>query len=887
MTLGTADSGLPAITFVLGMHRSGSSALARVLNLAGLRISGQLMAANQDNPSGYWEPQRVVRFNDDLLKHLGRHWADPKPLPPDWVAQCEATPLSSRIVALMHEEAAQASGQGSRMIIKDPRLSRLMPLWKAVLSSQGMEATCLITCRSPIDVHRSLHARDRVTRDHALELWLAYMLDAEASTRGWARRVVHYDQLMSDWRHTLEGVVPLIGGPDAIDLDRRGPAIEAFLDAGLRHHSAKPHEFPAGDGLLQILHEAHALFLAADGLQRVQEFDELGRRLAQSWARRSPGPAGSGVERQMPGWHAEQSWDAMAQGDFVGALKSLDSAILMAPDVPRFHHLRGNALGRLGRRDAAEAAHRRAVALDPTVPRFHRAWCDALGAAGQFVEAADALDAHARRWPAAVPPFQHGQWLARAERFEDAVAAYRRALTADGSPAPVHRALSHALTYLGRTDEALDALSSAMARDPAAADLHDTTADLQAGAGRWQQARAAYDRALSLRRGALGLDPGRPGDEPLPPKGPGPKADLLGLAARLGARHWAADLCRQLRLYPPSEVDSAHAWPLGPLVQRRPLVPVVEPDIDRDAARPLLSVMIPVYGVAREAWLHRCLDSVLAQDRDPPSAEIVVVDDASDDRVAQSICRDRGGRVRYLRNDRNLGLVGNHNRCISMARGQFVHILHQDDFVEPGFYDALLGPMLSDERLVAGFTHSRFVDADGNLLSKVDPPRPQRGPLQDWPIRLSLELRIQFPSIIVRRSAYLHAGGFLPSRRFSFDWDLWNRVAASGPVWFEPRPLAYYRMHESSATYTFSPKDRVVDAMQTVAAMIQLLPGDQQAATAEMGMYKFFRRYWGLATQAPFAETDPERSALVDFLLSGWTDETEQRRLRSLIAALA
>jgi O-antigen biosynthesis protein len=61
------------LTFVLGMHRSGSSALARVLNLAGLRISSQLLPANQDNPSGYWEPRRVVNFNTALLEVFDRH----------------------------------------------------------------------------------------------------------------------------------------------------------------------------------------------------------------------------------------------------------------------------------------------------------------------------------------------------------------------------------------------------------------------------------------------------------------------------------------------------------------------------------------------------------------------------------------------------------------------------------------------------------------------------------------------------------------------------------------------------------------------------------------------------------------------------------------------
>jgi len=147
---------------------------------------------------------------------------------------------------------------------------------------------------------------------------------------------------------------------------------------------------------------------------------------------------------------------------------------------------------------------------------------------------------------------------------------------------------------------------------------------------------------------------------------------------------------------------------------------------------------------------------------------------------------------------------------------------------------------------------------------------------------LSLELRIQFPSIIVRRSSYQKVGGFYPGRKFSFDWDLWNRIAALGPVWYDPRPLAQYRVHESSASYGFTMKDRVVDLMQTVASMVQLLPGHLHQSTAEMGIYKFFQRYWGLVTEVPFQDIPPEQSELVDFLLSGWTTDQEREQLLKL-----
>lgn len=64
---------------ILGMHRSGTSALARVLNLAGLHLPSDLLEPNQDNPLGYWEPKNIVKINNQLLQQFDRHWADPKP----------------------------------------------------------------------------------------------------------------------------------------------------------------------------------------------------------------------------------------------------------------------------------------------------------------------------------------------------------------------------------------------------------------------------------------------------------------------------------------------------------------------------------------------------------------------------------------------------------------------------------------------------------------------------------------------------------------------------------------------------------------------------------------------------------------------------------------
>jgi GT2 family glycosyltransferase/tetratricopeptide (TPR) repeat protein len=870
-------TGVPLhFSFVLGMHRSGSSALARVLNLAGLRISSQLLPPNQDNPSGYWEPQRVVRFNDALLAESDRHWADPKPMPPGWATRELPGHGFAEAADLLRSEAAQATGPGSGMVVKDPRLSRLMPFWREALAHHDMTVHCLIVCRHPLDVAQSLYARDRVPLDQALALWLAYMLEAEAGTREMNRVLVHYEDLLADWAMTLETI-----GRNNADMDVA--AINGFLDEGLRHHNASAAWFLSDDPLHCQVQAAYEAFRAEDALERTQTFERINDERIRYWESRSPGPEGSGITKDMPAWYAEQSWKYVAVGDYAKVLAELDIAISLAPDVARFSHLRGNALGQLGRLSEAVDAHRQAIKLAPAVPRFHRALCDCLERAGRFEEAAEALGMLAALSPDGPTHHQHGLWLARIGCHAEAAAAQQEAIALDATRPSYHSALADALTHLNQRDAACEALSRAIDFQPADAWLLDRLGDLEAGADRWPLAVEAYEKAVQLRCQMLGFR----GDAPQPePKLTDAKGHLLGLLSRLTARHWADDLTHRLAQAAPVPIDSAQAWPQGGLVQHRPRVPLPEGANRIEGCGPLLSVMIPVYHVARAPWLRRCLESVLQQDRGPDWAEIVVVDDASPDDAAERICNGFDGRVRYLRNPCNLGLIGNHNHCLAIARGTFVHILHQDDFVEPGFYDALLAPLERDERLVAGFSHNRFIDGDDRVHATIDPPRPPRGVLHNWHVRLSLELRIQFPSIIVRRSAYHQVGGFFPARRFSFDWDLWNRVAHAGPVWYEPRPLAMYRIHPSSATYTFSLVDRVVDAMQTVAAMVQVLPVQHCRSTAEMGMYKFLRRYWGLATDVPEADRDPERAALMALLLQGWASEGEARRVCDLLRAM-
>jgi glycosyltransferase involved in cell wall biosynthesis len=222
------------------------------------------------------------------------------------------------------------------------------------------------------------------------------------------------------------------------------------------------------------------------------------------------------------------------------------------------------------------------------------------------------------------------------------------------------------------------------------------------------------------------------------------------------------------------------------------------PPVPAEVARPLWSVMIPTFN--NSGHLRAALLSVLAQDAGPEKMQIEVVDDASVDDPASVVEEIGRGRVSYYRQTRNVGHIANFHSCLLRSTGRIVHLLHCDDAVLPGFYRKLQVAFESAPGLGAAFCRQIFVDEQGVPLSTAPLEQEKAGIMSEAACRLAREQRIMTPSIAVRRSVYERLGGFDRRLRCSEDWEMWVRIAASYPVWYEPEPLALYRIHQNSNT---------------------------------------------------------------------------------------
>lgn len=277
--------------FLAGMHRSGTSFLARRLQDAGLAFPGDLLPPTDDNPEGYWEARDVVRLNNAMLSGIGQDWRSLAPITGDmlealWQAHgAEATGILQGLGAL---------ARGRDMAIKDPRLCRLLPVWVRAAAGARLSPRLLATTRPAGDVALSLFRRSRDARfapaaidtpARSVFLWLRYMLDLEYHSRGLPRRFIPFAELPA--LRGLPGLSP--GGPGTLP----GDAAAAGTDwIGLSGSVAALLASGAASASATLLDEARARLDAAGA-----EHDTLpsgGRRdgfIARALACR---PAGQG-----------------------------------------------------------------------------------------------------------------------------------------------------------------------------------------------------------------------------------------------------------------------------------------------------------------------------------------------------------------------------------------------------------------------------------------------------------------------------------------------------------------------------------------------------------------------------------------------------------------
>lgn len=236
---------------VLGMHRSGTSAMTGAIVRLGAAAPRGFMGGDAGNERGYFESVPFMHFHDGLLSFAGSHWHDWRRFDPQRLA---VIPADSRAEArrLLDEEF----GEAPLFALKDPRVCRFIPFWLSVLREAKIAPHAVIPFRSPFEVAESLRARNGFPIENGLLLWLRHVLDAERETRGLPRGFADMDDLLADWRACLTRIGRDIGVAWPKLDDEAAAGIESFLSRDLKHHNLEIAEQDVAPAWIARAYEA-------------------------------------------------------------------------------------------------------------------------------------------------------------------------------------------------------------------------------------------------------------------------------------------------------------------------------------------------------------------------------------------------------------------------------------------------------------------------------------------------------------------------------------------------------------------------------------------------------------------------------------------------------
>lgn len=735
---------------VLGMHRSGTSMISRLLNLAGMYLGevGDMMPVKESNLAGHWEHVKFYELNDRILRRFGGSWDDPPLFPPDWPDMPDLQGLreeSSQFVASTFS-SDQAWGW------KDPRTSLTLPFWRRTIPDLQRFVVCV---RNPLDVAASLRARDGTPVGQAMALWQIYTEQSLANTRPEERIVVFYEDFFVDYQRALAPVLKFLGLPPVDAESETGGAMRSFVDASLKHHGhsyedvMSSWEVPSSAKLLYdtLLHRprvADQAFPFHSAGQNANLYGVLDREGQRRW-------------EVLQGLVAQIADRDRALQD-AGA--HLEELLLQIADRDRaMAEAQGHVDGlqrAIQDRDVEIAEAQGHVAeLTLNIESKDR---ELQGVAGHVDELLDDLGKKQEELDtAAVHVAELTERLEGRDRLVRTLALHTRELpdqltdadeVAELLEASIDRRareVEDLRAELREREEAIKILSTELTgREGSGLEFSTQLADLRnqlaekerlllefsVGLSGWEEHWAGVQNSLAWRRGAMPLRQMR---------------RLVAPEGTLRERAWWRVRGREMVVRPETRAVSPPALPTeeareapgadtgaseAPAVEvRQPVVEASSWDRSFDivararlraflagdqklgfpaVTHPQVTVIVPLHNHAEQTLMT--LESLLAAGGEVPY-EVILVDNGSADETLELLLRLEN--VRVHRNEENLGFGEACNRGAEMALGEYVCFLNSDALPSPGWLGALLDTLERFPRCRA--VGGKLVLPDGSL----------------------------------------------------------------------------------------------------------------------------------------------------------------------------
>lgn len=225
---------------ILGMHRSGTSVVSRIINLLGFYLGedSNLMKGNADNPEGFWERNDIFDLHERIMAQFKMGWDTPISLPANWTFLEEIKPFKEELIELV----LQNFSNHKAWAWKDPRTSLLLTLWKEVLDDLGIRFFCIVSIRNPLDVAKSLEKRNGYSHEKSFGIWFNYNINILYEILSIPHVILSYDRLLSDWKTEIERCKSLLKIDISCVDEKLSGMINGFINPNFRHSFSSMNE---------------------------------------------------------------------------------------------------------------------------------------------------------------------------------------------------------------------------------------------------------------------------------------------------------------------------------------------------------------------------------------------------------------------------------------------------------------------------------------------------------------------------------------------------------------------------------------------------------------------------------------------------------------------
>ncbi|KAA3451011.1 hypothetical protein C7I87_09850 [Mesorhizobium sp. SARCC-RB16n] len=807
---------------VLGMHRSGTSAITRVLSLLGAALPHHLINATPTNEAGHWEPARLVQINDSMLTEFSSRWDDWRALDP---ATLDAAKLEHYKSAIKEAIAAEF-GDASLFVIKDPRICRFAPFYESILAEMGVATRFVLIHRNPLSVLASLDRRDQICANYGALVWLRHVLDAETSTRSKDRVLVSYEQLMDDWSSVVNEIATALGINWPVG-DHASELIDQHLRRSLQHHAALPADFipkslvggavretyqsllalphpESVESALVVLDRAKAALDAGAPVFADALFEEMAVRQQRETLNREHLErlaAKRQDEMEALARKIEGNDARIASLEELCRQSDLNRAAVMATReaglLRELQELRGTVTELETRINQEREFLQRLTAdndkVNAQITRENVELQDQVRALSQARDIARFEEQQVRDILQAIYVSTSWRMTRPIRALKKKTAEFRSVATG-----ALHLIRERRLTpaTIARGVRRLPRLiSEGKLSNPTS--FSELTETLEAQSV--SRIQSAFDREFYLRNN------------------PDIAASGVDALSHFLAHGWkehrdpSADFSVSYYLQRYPDIARAGINPFihyvlhGQAEKRTALS--YKRRLGRSGIRPKVTAIIPNYNHAR--FLEQRLESILSQTYE--NIDIFILDDCSQDKsreIIQRYCDLYPGRVRSLFNVQNSGNVFRQwRKGIEQSEGDIIWICESDDFCEPDFVERLI-PHLRDRSVNLAFGRIQFCDQNGRPRAGLDQYREgaEAGIWNESMVRPASEwfthgfgvnnLIANVGGCLWRRQI-LPAAVWAEAESFSVlgDWFLYCHLAGGGNVAYEPNSVAYFRQH--------------------------------------------------------------------------------------------